>query len=99
MLNADLHKPSLPMSGSFPPPKQRGLIVHGAIVLVLAVITSISFINLTRADVGPVFLISLLALLASFTPIPFFIYRTYSLWRADYHLDRDSLAINWGLRV
>jgi hypothetical protein len=27
------------------------------------------------------------------------VYRAYSLWRADYHMDRDSLAINWGLRV
>lgn len=85
--------------GHFPPPKQRGLIIHGVIILVLSVITVISFINLTRSDVGPIFLISLLTLLASFVPIPFFVYRTYSLWRADYHLDRDSLAINWGLRV
>jgi hypothetical protein len=40
-----------------------------------------------------------LVALASFTPIPFFVYRAYSLWQADYHLDRDSLAIKWGLRV
>jgi hypothetical protein len=99
MLNASLHKPSLPMSGRFPPPKRRGLIVHGAIVLALSIVVAISFIDLTRAEVGPVFLIALLALLASFTPLPFFIYRVYSLARADYHLDRDSLAIHWGLRV
>jgi hypothetical protein len=83
----------------FPPPKRRGLIIHAVIILVLAVIAVVSFINLTRSDVGPIFLMSLLALLASFMPIPFFAYRIYSLWRADYHLDRDSLAINWGLRV
>jgi hypothetical protein len=85
--------------GHFPPPKRRGLIVHGMIILILATIAVISFINLTRANVGPVFLVSLLALIASFAPIPFLAYRAYSLWRADYHLDRDSLAINWGLRV
>jgi len=85
--------------GHFPPPKRRGLIIHGIVILILAVIASIGFINLTRADVGPAFLISLLIALVSFTPIPFFVYRAYSLWRADYHLDRDSLAINWGLRV
>jgi hypothetical protein len=83
----------------FPPPKRLGLIINGVILLALGMIAVVSFINLTRVEVGSVFLIALLTLLASFTPIPFFIYRAYSLWRANYHLDRDSLAINWGLRV
>jgi hypothetical protein len=85
--------------GHFPPPKRRGLIIHSVVILVLAAIASIGFVNLTRADVGPTFLVSLLVALVSFIPIPFLVYRAYSLWRADYHLDRDSLAINWGLRV
>jgi hypothetical protein len=85
--------------GHFPPPKRRGLIFHSIIIIVLAVIAVISFINLTRVDVGPVFLIALLAALVSFTPIPFLVYRAYSLLNADYHLDRDSLAIKWGLRI
>ncbi|MBL8079782.1 MAG: hypothetical protein JNM55_17575 [Anaerolineales bacterium] len=85
--------------GHFPPPKRRGLIIHGTILTVLTVITIVGFINLSRADVGPQFLIALLVSLLSFAPIPFFAYRAYSLWRADYHMDRDSLAISWGLRV
>ncbi len=85
--------------GHFPPPKRRGLIVHGSIVVVLTIIVFVGFINLSRAAVGPQFLIALLVSLLSFAPIPFFLYRAYSLWRADYHMDRDSLAINWGLRV
>ena len=85
--------------GHFPPPKRNGLIVHGIIILVLAVIAIIAFINLTRVDVGPAFLIALLIALLSFTPIPLLAYRAYSLRQADYYLDRDSLAINWGLRV
>jgi hypothetical protein len=85
--------------GHFPPPKRNGLIIHGIIILVLAIIAISAFINLTRVDVGPAFLVSLLIALLSFTPIPFFIYRAYSLRQADYHLDRDSLAISWGLRV
>ena len=85
--------------GHFPPPKRRGLIAHSVVILALAVVAIIGFINLTRADVGPIFLISLLIAMASFIPIPFFIYRAYSLLHADYHLDRDSLAIKWGLRV
>lgn len=85
--------------GHFPPPKRRGLIVHGTILTVLTVVTIVGFVNLSRADVGPQFLIALLVSLLSFAPLPFFAYRAYSLWRADYHMDRDSLAINWGLRV
>ena len=85
--------------GHYPPPKQRGLIIHGIVILVLAISAGIGFINLIQVEVGPVFLTSLLVALASFTPIPFFVYRAYSLWQADYHLDRDSLAIKWGLRV
>lgn len=86
-------------SGHFPPPKRLGLIVNGSIIFVLTIITTISFINLSNAQVGPAFLIWLLIAIISFAPIPFFAYRAYSLWRADYFIDRDSLAIHWGLRV
>ncbi|MBL8050553.1 MAG: PH domain-containing protein [Anaerolineales bacterium] len=86
-------------SGHFPPPKRNGLIVHGTILLVLIIITIVGFINLSNADVGPAFLISLLISLIAFIPIPFFAYRMYSLSRADYFIDRDSLSIRWGLRV
>src|SRR3990172_9744465 len=86
-------------AGHYPPPKRRGLIVHGTLFFVLAAVALTGFISLTRAEVGPAFLISLLIALVSFIPLPFLAYRAYSLFRADYHLDRDSLAINWGLRV
>ena len=85
--------------GHFPPPRRRGLIIHSTIIFVLAIIAIIGFVNLTRQEVGPAFLISLLIAFFSFVPIPFLGYRTYSLLRADYYMDRDSLAINWGLRV
>ncbi|MCE9644501.1 MAG: PH domain-containing protein [Chloroflexi bacterium] len=86
-------------TGHFPPSKQRGLIVHSIVILVLAVLAITGFVNLSRSEVGPAFLISLLVSLITFAPIPFFAYRAYSLLRADYYMDRDSLAINWGLRV
>ncbi len=85
--------------GHFPPPKRRGLIIHSILILVLAAIAATGFFNLTQAEVGPAFLVSLLTALLAFAPIPFLAYRTYSLWRADYHIDRDSLALSWGLRV
>lgn len=86
-------------TGHFPPPKRRGLIIHSILIVVLAIIAIIGFVNLSRTEVGSGFLISLLVSLVAFAPIPFFAYRAYSLLRANYHLDRNSLAINWGLRA
>lgn len=85
--------------GHFPPPKRRGLIFHSIVILVLTALAVAGFVTLTRANVGPIFLASLLVGLICFIPIPFFVYRAYALLQADYHLDRDSLAIKWGLRV
>jgi PH (Pleckstrin Homology) domain-containing protein len=85
--------------GHFPPPKRFGLLLHTAIILVLAGISAFGIYNLTQAQVGPSFVANLLLALVAFAPIPFFGYRTYALYRADYYIDRDSLAILWGLRV
>ena len=85
--------------GHVPPAKRLGLIVHGIIVLILAAISGWGFFNLTLAPVGPTFVSYLLTALLAFAPIPFFGYRGYALLRADYYIDRDSLAILWGLRV
>jgi hypothetical protein len=49
--------------------------------------------------VGPSYVTYLLIALLAFVPIPFFGYRAYALQRADYYIDRDSLAAVWGLRV
>jgi len=85
--------------GHFPPAKRLGLIAHAIIILVLAGISTWGFLNITRASVGPMFVSYLLAALIAFSPIPFFAYRAYALLRADYYIDRDSLAILWGLRI
>ncbi|MBE7534526.1 MAG: hypothetical protein HS124_02180 [Anaerolineales bacterium] len=85
--------------GHFPPSKRLGLIVHALIVLALAGASAWGFWNLTRASVGPTFVNFLLVGLITFAPIPFFGYRAYSLYKADYYIDRDSLAMLWGLRV
>jgi hypothetical protein len=86
-------------TGSFPPSRRRGLLVHGVIVVVFATLAVWAFWNLTRAPVGPTIVIYLLIILATLPPLPFFSYRAFSLLRADYVLDRDSLAFYWGLRV
>lgn len=86
-------------AGHFPPPKRIGVLIHGAILAALFAAAALSFIALTRVEAGSDFLLALLALLVAFMLIPFFAYRAYSLWRADYRLDRDSLTLVWGLRV
>jgi hypothetical protein len=75
------------------------LLLHTAIILVLAGISAFGIYNLTRAQVGPSFVAYLLMALIAFAPIPLFGYRAYALYRADYYIDRDSLAVLWGLRV
>jgi hypothetical protein len=85
--------------GHFPPSKRFGLVVHGIIILVLAVISAWGFINIARTQLGPMFVNFLLTGILGFAPIPFLAYRAYALLRADYYIDRDSLAMLWGLRV
>src|SRR5215204_2584066 len=85
--------------GHFPPPKRFGLILHGIIILALGGTTAWGVLNLTGAQVGPMFVIYLLTAMLAFVPIPLLGYRAYALFRADYYIDRDSLAILWGLRI
>ncbi len=85
--------------GHFPPAKQFGMILHGVIIIALAGVSIWGFANLTNAQVGPTFVSYLLTGLLAFAPIPFLGYRAYALFKADYYIDRDSLAILWGLRV
>jgi hypothetical protein len=85
--------------GHFPPAKQFGLILHVVLILLLAAASIGGFSRLTNAPVGPIFVSFLLLGILAFVPIPFLGYRAYALFKADYYIDRDSLAILWGLRV
>lgn len=73
--------------------------VHGLCILALAGASAWGFFNLTNAEVGPALVNYLLVGILSAIPIPFLGYRAYALLRADYYIDRDSLAMIWGLRV
>ena len=88
-----------PKTGHFPPARRLGLILHTILIVLLALISAWGFFNLTQAAVGPMFVSYLLIGFLAFAPIPFFAYRAYALLRADYYIDRDSLAMLWGLRV
>lgn len=86
-------------TGHFPPARRFGLLVHTLIIAVLAAVSIFGFANLPVSRVGPQFVLNLLLGLLATAPIPFFAYRAYALLRADYYIDRDSLAMLWGLRV
>ncbi len=88
-----------PKTGHFPPARRLGLFIHFVIIAILAAISVFGFVNLSRSGVGPLFVSYLLMALIAFAPIPFFVYRAYALLRADYYIDRDSLAMLWGLRI
>ena len=85
--------------GHFPPAKQVGMILHGILIVALAGASLWGFSNLTNAQMGPTFVSNLLIGILAFAPIPFLGYRAYALFKADYYIDRDSLAILWGLRI
>lgn len=88
-----------PKVGDFPPAKQAGLALHAMLVLALASLSAWGFWNLSQAAVGPAYVLYLLVGLIAFAPLPLLVYRAYALQRATYTIDRDSLAISWGLRV
>ncbi len=82
----------------FPPSKQRGLIVHGFLLVALLSIAAWAFYNLSRQELGLDFAIYLLLGIIAFAPVPLLGYRAYALFRAEYVLNRDSLELRWGLR-
>ena len=85
--------------GHFPPAKQFGLLLHLMIIILLGGASIWGLANLTSARVGPMFVTYLLVGILAFAPIPFLGYRAFALFKADYYIDRDSLAILWGLRI
>ena len=88
-----------PKTGHFPPDRRLGLFIHAVMIVVLVAVSIFGLVNLSKASVGLFFVLYLLMALLAFVPIPFLGYRAYALLRADYYIDRDSLAMLWGLRI
>lgn len=84
---------------SFPPVRRAGLIFHGSVSLFLAIAGGIClFVSLEEGATTPV-LPWMLAAVVFLVPLPLLIYQGYSLYRAQYVLERDGLSILWGLRA
>ncbi|MGC8855955.1 MAG: PH domain-containing protein, partial [Anaerolineae bacterium] len=86
-------------NGYFPPPRQRGLLIHGLLIAGLAALSLWAGLNLIRASVGPAFLAYLLCTALAVLPLPFLGYRLYALLRSGYTLERERLILRWGLRI
>jgi Bacterial PH domain len=82
----------------FRPPRQNGIIIHGVVVLFLAIIGVLGLWKASQAVSGPPFLFYLLGALLAISFIPVFIYRIVALQRARYDLARDGISLYWGLR-
>jgi hypothetical protein len=84
--------------GNFPPPRQRGRTLHLVLIILLTVIVVALAVLISRQPINLVFTIFIILAVLAFFPIPILIYRLYSLTRANYRLDRDTLILTWGLR-
>ncbi len=83
----------------FPPPRQRGLVIHIALITLLVITAGVSFWQVFQTPVGIAFAIYIVLFLASAIPLPVLAYRLYALGRANYQLDRNILRLMWGMRI
>ncbi len=82
----------------FLPSRQRGLVLHIILAIVLAAVAVFAFWLAFDTQVGLSFALYLLLFLVCIIPVPILSYRAYALTRASYMLDRNILRLNWGLR-
>jgi hypothetical protein len=86
-------------SYTFHPPTKTGIIFHLVCIAALIAGGGIGLYRIAYADVGLAFTIFLLPILLAIPLVPFLIYRLSNLQNAVYVLERDSIRLQWGLRV
>ena len=84
---------------TFLPPRRRGIVVHLFLMIFLIGLTVVGASFAARAEVGLPFSLYILLTLVGTLPLPLITYRFYALFRANYHLGREKLTLNWGLRI
>lgn len=83
----------------FLPPRQGGLLFQLGLILILLGGSAMGLYLASQAQIGPVFLLSLLPGLAAVILVPILVYQLYCLQTAFYTLERDGLSLHWGLRI
>lgn len=84
---------------SYPPQRQRGYNLHSILIVLLAVILTVSIWEATLFSSELRLILWSLVTLIFFIPLPFLLYRVYALRRGNYLLDRETLTIRWGWRL
>jgi hypothetical protein len=84
---------------TFHPPRLRGLIFQGMILVLLAAAGFLALWQASNIQINVYILISFLPLLVGFALIPFFLYRIQMLRKSSYILERDGFRLQWGLRL
>jgi len=73
--------------------------LHLILIVVLAAIVGVLAFLIYRRPISPLLTLYLVIGGVALILLPFLAYRLYALSRANYNLDRDRLALKWGLRV
>ncbi len=76
----------------FPPPRQRGLLLHGFLIVVLLAVLVIALWQVFQVSVGPSFTIYVVLALGSFIGLPFLGYRAYALMESPLHARPGQFA-------
>ena len=83
----------------FQPVRRSGTIFQAIILAAFIFAGLAGFWQAFQAQIGPVFLLWLLPVLAAFAIVPVLAYRFYALQHATYTLEREGIHLRWGLRV
>ena len=83
----------------FTPARRAGFLFLSGLILVLIGGAALGLYQASRAQLGPIFLLSLLPGLIAVILVPFLAYQLYALQTAYYILERDGLRLRWGLRT
>lgn len=83
----------------FQPVRRGGTIFQASFLAVFIFVGLAGFWQAFQAQIGPVFLLWLLPVLAAFVVVPVLAYRFYALQHATYTLEREGIRLRWGLRV
>jgi hypothetical protein len=87
------------MDHHFAPSRRRGFIFLGVLLVLAASGGAFFFWAALQPQGGSGLALDLILSVMSFIPVPWFIYRLYSLAQGVYTLERDGLSIRWGLRA
>ncbi len=83
----------------FAPPRQPGLVLQLALMIIAAALAGVALFAALQAPVGPALFISIGLLVICAGLLIVLAYRSYALTRATYSLAREGVTIQWGLRV